>query len=165
MNCFLPVVLDDQVIDDAVGFVDVVDGAIAETADTGIIFFAGNIVVRLVEQFEGAVEAAAAVHAGVDRRMIFQILAVINRGTLDFANGFIDFFDGVLFFAVHMFGRCHLAQMSAGVAQVGEGVQVGRMASGFVREGQSGAHGDKKYEYGAMSYSFHSLLMVVSGCG
>jgi hypothetical protein len=158
---FLPVILDDQVIDDAVGFVDVVDGAIAQSTDGRIIFFAGNIVVRLVEQFEGAMKAATAVHVGVDRRMIVQVLAVINRGVLDFADGFIDLFDGVLFFAVHVFGCGELAEVSASVAQVGEGMQVRRMASGFVAERQSGADGDKKYEYGAMSYSFHSLLM---GC-
>jgi hypothetical protein len=157
---FLPVILDDQVIDDAVGLVDVMDGAIAQSADAGIIFFAGNVVVRLVEELEGAVKAASAVHAGVDRRMVFQVLAVINRGMLDFADGLIDFFDGVLFFAVHMFGRRELAQVSAGVTQVGEGMQVGRMPSGFVSESQSGADGDKKHEYGAMSYSFHSLLVL-----
>jgi hypothetical protein len=162
---FLPVVLDDQVIDDAVGFVDVVDGAIAQTADGRIIFFAGNIVVRLVEQFESAVKAASAVHVGVDRRMVFQVLAVINCGMLDFADGLIDFFDGVLFFTVHVFGGGELAEVSTRVAQVGERMQVSRMTSGFVGERESGADGDKKYEYGAMSYSFHSLLILVSGCG
>jgi len=64
-----------------------------------------------------------------------------------------------------MFGRGELAQMSARVPQVGEGVQVSRMPSRFVSESQSGAHGDEKYEYGAMSCSFHSLLIFASGCG
>jgi hypothetical protein len=158
---FLPVILLDQVIDNAVGLVDVVDGAIAQTPNPRIIFFAGNIVVRLVEQFQCAVKAASAVHVGIDRRMVFKVLAVINRGILDFPNGLVDLFDGVLFFTVHMFGRSELAQVRARVSQVGQGMQVSRMSSRFVREGQSGAHGDKKYEYGTMSYSFHSLLI---GC-
>ena len=45
--------------DDAVRFVDVAEGAIAQTAHGRIIFFAGDIIVRLVEQFQGAVIAAA----------------------------------------------------------------------------------------------------------
>jgi hypothetical protein len=147
------------VIDDAVGLVDVVDRAIAQTPDGRIIFFTGNIVVRFVEQFKGAVKAAAAVHVGVDWRVVIEVLAVVNCGVLDFADGLVDLFDGVLFFAVHVLGRRELAEVSARVAQVGEGVQIGRMASGFVAEGQSGADRDKKYEYGAMSYSFHSLLV------
>ena len=47
--------LPDDVIDDAMRLIDVMNGAIAESADGRIIFFAGDIVVRLVEQFEGAV--------------------------------------------------------------------------------------------------------------
>ncbi len=147
----LPVILPDQVIDNAVGLVVVVDGATAQAADGRIILFAGNIVVGLVEQFESAVEAASAVHVGVDWRMVFQVLAVINRGIFDFPDGLIDFFDGVLFFTVHMLGRSQLAEVSAGVPQVRERVQVSRMSSGLVGESQSGADGDKKHEYGAMS--------------
>jgi len=157
----LPVILPDQVVDDAVGLVDVMDGAIAQTADGRVIFFAGNIVVRLVEQFQRAVKAASALHVGVDRRMVFKVLAVINRGVLDFPDGFVDLFDGVLFFAVHMLGRRQLAEVGARVPQVGERVQVSRMSSRFVGESQSGADGDKKHEYGAMSYSFHRLLIVL----
>jgi hypothetical protein len=134
VETFLPVILHDQVIDDAACLVNVMDGAIAQTTDPRIIFFAGNIVVRLVEQFERAMEAASAIHVGVDRRMVFQALAVINRGILNFPDGLIDFLDGMLFFAVHMFGRCELAEVSARVPQVGECMQVGRMSSGFISE-------------------------------
>jgi len=162
---FLPVILDDQVIDDAAGLIDVMDGAIAQTADGRIIFLAGNIVVRLVEQFQSAVKAASAFHVRIDRRMVIQVFAVINRGVLDFPDGLIDLFDGVLFFAVHMLGRSQLAEVGARVPQVGERMQIGRMSSRFVSESQSGADGDKKHEYGAMSYSFHSLLIFASGCG
>jgi hypothetical protein len=48
--------------------------------------------------------------------------------------------------------------MSAGVAQVGQGMQVSGMPSRFVGEGGSGAESDNKYDYGAMSYSFHGFL-------
>jgi hypothetical protein len=106
------------------------------------------------------VKAAAALHVGVDRRMVIQILAIINGGVLDFPDGFVDLFDGVLFFVVHVVGRSQLTQVSARMAQVGERVQVSRMPSRFVSESQGRASGKKKHEYGAMSYSFHSLLIV-----
>src|SRR5580693_3073418 len=134
---FLPVILNDQVIDDAVGFVDMVDGAIAQPADGWIIFFAGNIVMRFVEQLLCPVKAASAVHVRVDRRMVFQVLAVINRGVLDFPNGLIDLVDGVLFFAVHMAGVSRVSQVGARVPQVGERMQVGRMPSRFVSKSQA----------------------------
>jgi hypothetical protein len=53
-------------------------------------------------------------------------------------------------------------KMGAGVAQVGERVQVGRMPSRFVGESNGGAESDKKYDYGAMSWSFHGLLEGLS---
>jgi hypothetical protein len=129
----------DQAIDDVVRFVDVAEGAIAQTTYRGIIFFAGDIVVRLVEQLQGAVIAASAVYVRIDRRMVIQILAIVNRSVLDLSDGFVDLFDGVIFFSIHAAGPCSTLQMSARVAQVGEGVQVGRMPSRFVGEGQSGA--------------------------
>jgi hypothetical protein len=58
-----------------------------------------------------------------------------------------------------MAGVGRVSQVGARVPQVGERMQVGRMLSRLVRECQSGADGDKKHEYGAMSYSFHSLLI------
>jgi len=150
--------LHDQVIDDAVRFVDVAEGAIAQTAHGGIIFFAGDIIVRLVEQFQSAVIAASASYVRIYRRMVIQILAIINRGALDLSDGFVDLLDGVIFFSIHAARPCSSLQVSARVAQVGERVQVGRMPSGFIGEGQRGAGSNKEQEYGAISCSFHGLL-------
>jgi hypothetical protein len=155
---FLPVILPDQMVDDAVGFVDVVDGAIAQAPDGRIIFLAGNVVMRLVEQFEGAVKAAGAIHVRIDGRMVVQILAVVDGGALDFVDRFVDFLNGVLLFVVHMLGRRQLAEVSARVPQVSESVQVGGMPSRFVSERQGGANGNNKHEYGTMACGFHSLL-------
>jgi hypothetical protein len=149
-------------IDNAMSLVDVMDGAIAQTADGRIIFFAGDVVVRLVQQFQRTVEAAPAVHVGVDRRMVFEVLSVINRGMLDLADRLIDLVDGVLFFAVHMFSRSHLAQMRARMAQISESMQVSRMPSRFVSESHYGTEGNNRCKYGTMSYSFHSLLRGLS---
>src|SRR5580693_5792083 len=135
-TCLLLVVgrLHDQVIDDAVGFVDVPEGAIAQTAYGRIILFAGNIVVRFVEQFQSAVIAAGAVHMRIDRRMIVQILAIVNRSALDLSKGFVDLVNGMLFFLVHVMSGSQVLQVSARMPQVGERVQVGGMPSRLVGE-------------------------------
>jgi len=150
--------LHDQVIDNAVRFVDMAEGAIAQTAYGRIIFFAGDIIVRLVEQFQGAVIAASVSHVRIDRRMVIQILAIINRSALDLSDGSIDLGDGVILLSIHPAGPCPALQMSASVAQVGERVQVCRMPPRFIGEGQRGAGSNKEQEYGAMSCSFHGLL-------
>jgi len=150
--------LYDQVIDDTVRFVDVVEGAIPQTAHGWIVFFPSDVVASLIQQFKRAAIAAAAVHLPGDRRVIVQILAVVNRGPLDFVDGFINLVDGVLFFFVHVMGGSQVLQMSARGPQIGERVQVCRMPSRFVGEGQRGAEGDNKREYGATSYSFHGFL-------
>src|SRR5271157_45613 len=134
------------------------EGAIAQPAYGWIIFFAGDIIVRLVEQFQGAVIATSVSHVRIDRRMVIQILAIINRSTLDLSDGFVDFFEGVILFSIHPAGPCLALQMSAGVAQVGERVQVCRMSPRFIGEGQRGAGSNKEQEYGARSCSFHGLL-------
>jgi hypothetical protein len=154
--------LHDQVIDDAVGFVDVMQGAVAQAARGGIVFFARDVVVSFIEQFHGAVKAAGAVHAGIDWRMIVQVLAVVDRGALDLIDGFVDLFNGVLFLFIHVMRWSEVLKMGAGVAQVGEGVQVGWMPSRFVGESNGGAQSDKKYDYGATSCSFHGLLEGLS---
>jgi hypothetical protein len=42
------------------------------------------------------VETAAPIEARINRRMVVQILAVIDGGFLDFVDGFIDFVNGFL---------------------------------------------------------------------
>jgi hypothetical protein len=139
------------VVDNAVGFVDVMDGAIAETADGWIVFFASDVIMRFAEQFHGALKAAGAVHVHIDGRMIVQILAVVDGGAFDFLNGFVDLFDGVLLFFVHVISGGRALKVSASVPQIGEGVQISGMASWFVSEAKGGAEGDKKRNGGAMS--------------
>jgi len=161
LRCETPLVvgrLHNQMIDHAVRFVDVVQGAVAQAAHRGIVLLAGNVIVRLIQQFERAVKTAGPVHVFVDRRVIVQVLAVVNRGPFDFVDGAVNLVDGALFLFVHVIGGGGVVEMSAGVAQVGQGMQVSGMPSRFVGEGGSGAESDNKYDYGAMSYSFHELL-------
>ena len=143
--------------------VNVVDGAITQAVDGRIIFLAGNVVVRLVEQFQGAVKSAAVIHVRIDRRMVIQVFTIINGGVLDLADGFVDFFDGMLLFVIHVVGRRQLAQVGAGVAQVGKSMQVGGMPSRFVSESKSSADSNKEYEYGTKTCAFHGLLEPCGG--
>jgi hypothetical protein len=133
-------------IDDAMGFVDVVQGSIAKTAHGRIIFFTGDVVVSFIQEFHGAVKAAVAVHVRIDRRMIVQVLAVVNRSPLDFIDGFVDLVDGVFFFFIHVMGWRQVFEMSARMAEIGERVQVSRMPSGFVGECECGTESDHKHD-------------------
>jgi len=108
--------LHDQVIDDAVGFVDVMDRAITQTAHGRIVFFPGDVIVGFVQQFQGAMKAAGAVHSHIDRRMIVQVLAVVNCSPPNFVDGFVNLFNGVLFFFIHVMSGGRVLQMSARVA-------------------------------------------------
>jgi len=128
-------------IDDAMGFVDVMERTVAQTARRGIIFLAGDIVVRLVEQFQRTVIATLTAHMSIDRGMIIQVLAVINRSVFDLSDGAVNFVDGALFFVIDAVGRREPVQVSPGVTQVGQRVQVCRMPPWFVGPGQCGRNG------------------------
>jgi hypothetical protein len=154
----LVVRLLDQVFDDAVRCVNVLEGAMLQSMGKLVVFFFRDVVMRTVKQFERSVIAASVSEVIIDRRMVVQILAIVNRSSLDLIDGFVDLGNGVIFFSIHPMGPCLAFQVSARVAQVGEGVQVCRMSSRFIGEAQRGADGNKKYDYGTMSCNFHSLL-------
>jgi hypothetical protein len=122
----------DQVIDDAMCFVYVMKGAIPKTPDGRVIFFSGDVVVGFIQQFLGTVKTASPIHSCIDRRMIAQVLIVVNRSPLNFVDGFVDLVDGVLFFFIHVMGGCQIFQMSSGMPQIGKRVQVCRMPSWFI---------------------------------
>jgi hypothetical protein len=138
----LPVVLMDDVIDDAVRFVNMSKSAVAQAARPRIIFFACDVIVRFVEQFQRAMKTAAAVQARIDRRMIVQVLAVIDGGVLDFADSLVDLIDGVLLLVILPFRVSKVAQMGAGVTQIGQRVQICRMSARIVSEAQGRAQGE-----------------------
>jgi hypothetical protein len=138
--------LNEQMIDDAMGLVDVVQGSVAKTANGRVVFFPGNVIVSFVQEFHGAVIAAGAIHVRIDRRVIVQVLAVVNRRSFDFVDGFVDLVDGVFFFFVHVMSGCQVFQVSASVAEIGERVQVSRMSSGFVGECECGTESDHKHD-------------------
>lgn len=143
--------LHHEVIDDVTGFVDVMDGPIPKASNGRIVFLTCDVFVGSIQQLHGAVEAAGAIHPGIDRGMIVQVLAIPNRGPFDFVDGPVDLFDGMLFFFVHVIVGGKILQMGARMTQVGERVQISRMSARFFGHGKSGAGGNKKHDYGAMS--------------
>jgi hypothetical protein len=146
------------VFDDVVGFVDVLESAVAQAAHGRIILLPGDIIVSFIQQFQRAVVAAGAIHSRIYRGMIVQVLAVVNCGALDFIDGPVNFFNGVLFLFFHVMGGRQVFQVSAGMAQVGKRMQVCRMSSRFVGKADSGAESHKKHKQGAMTCDFHGFL-------
>jgi len=93
------------------------ESALLESLGRGIVFFLGNVVVGFVDEFQCPVETAAPVEASVNRRMIVEVLAVIDGGLLDFVDGFIDFVNGFLFLFTQ-FAAVGALEMGACVTEV-----------------------------------------------
>ncbi len=109
-----------------VRFVDVLESALLEALGEGVVFFLGDIVVGLVDEFECAVETSAPIEARVNRRMIVQILAVVDGCLLDFVDGFIDFVNGFLFLFTQ-FAAIGTLEMGASVSEIGQSVKIRRV--------------------------------------
>ena len=154
----LVVGLLDKAFNDAVRCVNVLKGAMLQSMGKPVIFSFRDVVTRAVKQFERSAIAASVCEVVIDRRMVIQVLAIINRSSLDLIDGFVDLGNGVIFFSIHPAGPCLALEMCARVPQVGEGVVICRMSSRFVGEAQRGADSKKKYDYGTVSCNFHSLL-------
>jgi hypothetical protein len=138
-QCLVSRRLDNQVIDDAVCFVDVLQGAMPQPMRELIIFFFGNIMMRAVEQFEGLMIASSAAAVHVYWHVVGQVFAIIDGGAFDFADGGVDFADSMCFLVVEPVRRGQTVEMGARVAKIGKRVQVGRMPSRLIGEGQGGA--------------------------
>jgi hypothetical protein len=152
--------LDDDVVHDTVRFVDVLQGAMAQSVGELVILFFGDVVMGAVEEFERFVVTSATAHVGVDRHMVGDVFTVIYGSVFDFADGSINFADSMFLFAIEMVGGSEAIEMSASVAQIGERMQVSRMPSWLVGEGEGGAHSNKNRDYSAMANSFHGFLVA-----
>jgi len=104
--------------DVAMGLVNVQNRTLLEALCEAVVLFLANVAMRLIEQFQGAMQAAGPRETGVHRRMIVQILAVVDARLLDFGDGVVDFMDGLLFLVAQL-AAIGTLQMGAGVAQIG----------------------------------------------
>ena len=99
-----------------VRLVDMLESALLEALGKGVVFFLGDIVVSLVDEFECTVETPAPIEARVNRWMIVQVLAVVDGSLLDFVDGFIDFVNGLLLLFTQ-FAAIGTLEMGASVTQ------------------------------------------------
>lgn len=120
------------VVDGVVGFVDVHEGAVAEAAGLGDIFGAVEVVMGAVEKLIGFAEAVAPAEAGVDGRVFAEVFAVVEGGALDFIDGGVDFCDGVVVFATDVGILPAFREQGAGVTEVAECVEVGRVRARYL---------------------------------
>src|SRR5580692_5997940 len=132
--------------------VDVAKGARLEAVGKAIVFFFGDVAMRLVEQFGCAMQTAAPVEVRVDGRMIVNILSVFDGGAFDFVDGLIDFANGdSLLFT--QFATIGTLQMSASVTKVGQGVKVRGMLPrrlrrcGEKRRDEQQKRGDNEHQF------------------
>ncbi len=114
-------------IDVVMGAVDVVEDAGLQATGGGIIFLVGYVLMSFAEQVAGLVQMAAPGEVRVDRFVLIDVLAVVDGGFLDFVDGFVDFLDGLMFFGVNGAAIGAIGEMSAGVPQIGKGVEIGGM--------------------------------------
>ena len=75
-------------------FVDVFQSAQLQTLSEGLVLLFGDVVVGFVHQLQRAVKRPGPIRASVDRRVVVQILSVIDGGLLDFGDRGIDFLYG-----------------------------------------------------------------------
>ena len=102
----------DRLIDFVDSAVDVTKSALLQALGRAVVFLMGDVLVGLFQELLGAVQAAGMVEAGIYRRMIVQVFAVIDGSLLDFIDGLIDGVNG-LFFLVTEFAAIMMFQMGA----------------------------------------------------
>jgi hypothetical protein len=120
-------------VNDGDGFVDVMmrainvhNHAVPQAARSGIIFFLFDIVMSMVQKFAGIMQTSDPGLVRIDGRALFDVLDVVECGTLDFINGVINFFNGGALFSMQS-ATVGPLQMRARIAQIGKRAQVGRM--------------------------------------
>jgi hypothetical protein len=150
----------DGFADFVLGAIDVAKGTLLQALSEGVVFFVSDVLVSLAEQLLGAMQTARVIEAGINRRMIVQVLTIIDRGLLDFSNSSVDLIDGFLFFAAQVTALAVL-KMSASVTKISQSVKIGRMFAlrtrivGTERENQGKKQrGNRKSGHGLHRHEF-----------
>jgi len=143
--------LDNQVLDNVVRLVDMSQRAAAQSMSIPVIFFFLEVTMGAVKKFERSPISAGVSKMRIHRRVVVQVLPIVDRSTLDLSNGLVDLRDGMFLLPIHPLGGRHALQMGASMAQVGERVQICRMSPRIVCNGQRGAKRNEECNYGTMS--------------
>jgi len=115
-------------VDVMMSAVDVLEHASLKAAGCRVVFLFGDIMMGLGQEVAGLMQVAAPGQMGIDWFVLVDIFAVVDGCFLDFVDGVINFFNGVLFFDVDGGAVGTMLQVRPGVAQIGQSMDVGRMA-------------------------------------
>jgi len=142
--------------------VNVQDHAVSQASRFGIIFFFFDIVMSLVQQFAGLVQTSGPRIVRIHGSVVFNVLAVIECGALDFIDGVVNLFNGGALFCMQS-ATVGALQVCSRIPQIGKGVQVSRMlalrANVLRREREK--ESDRRSDQGYLSKSFHSDYHLV----
>ena len=103
--------------------VDVHERPLLQPLREQIVLFTRNIVTGSAGQFIRVTQAATPVESDINRRVIAQILAIIDSGLLDLANGCVDFVDRFPFLGTE-YSLVGALQMRSGESQIAKGAQI-----------------------------------------
>ena len=92
----------DALVDFVNGAINVAESALLQALREAVVFLVSDILMSFFKELLGAMETASVVETGVDRRMIVQIFAVVDGGSLDFVDGIIDGVNGFFFFVTEL---------------------------------------------------------------
>jgi hypothetical protein len=143
--------------------IDVLENASLEAAGFGIVFFLRYIVMGLVQEVAGLVQVSAPGQVRVDRFMLVDVFAIVDRGFLDFIDGVVDFFDGLTLFDVNRAAVGTMLEMGPRVPQIGESVDVRRMTTlrvdilGGQREKKSKSRGHQGKTGQSLHANYHLM--------
>jgi hypothetical protein len=118
----------DRVIHVVDGAVDVSERALLQALRKAVIFFMRDVLAGLVQKLARTMQTAGVIQAGINRRMIVQVFAIVDRSSLDLRDGVIDRVDR-FFFLVPQFAASMNIQVGASRAKIRQSVQIGRMLS------------------------------------
>jgi hypothetical protein len=156
-------------VNDGDGFVHVMMGAInvpnhsvAQATRFGIIFFLLDIVMSLVQKFARIMQTSGPGLMRINGRVLFDVLAVVDCGALDFINGVVNFFYGRTLFSMQS-ATVGPLQMLARIAQIGKRAQIGWMLAlgmdDLRREWEQ--ERDRRSDHSNSCKSFHSNYHLV----
>jgi hypothetical protein len=156
-------------LNDGDGFVHVMmrainvrNHAVSQAARFGIIFFLLDIVVSVVQKLAGIMQTSDPGLVRINGRALFDILAVVECGALDFVNGMVNFFNGGVLFGMQS-ATVGPLQMRARIAQIGKRAQVGWMLALCVDvlRCEREQEGDRRSDHSNSSKSSHSDYHLV----
>ncbi len=112
--------------------VNMIESAVAKSTGRGYVFGMGKIVMRFAEQPFCIVEAIHAGQVCIDRRMVVEVLAVIDGGTFDLADSSVDLLDRAGFAIIYAAVWPQLIKIGTGKTEIAQSMEISRMRTGYL---------------------------------